>query len=160
MRSATTKGGSVVEEMSVAEYRRLMGLTVDGDYAQPARRKMGNVKTVIDGYTFDSEKESYRYGELKLLQMDGQIRDLLPHKTYVLQEGFRNHWGEWLKPITYTPDFYYFDCVDGLEVVEDVKSAVIRTKKGRLWSTRTSTFEVKFKLFQKRYPDIRFRIVT
>ena len=47
--------------------------------------KYRNVRVRIDGITFDSLREAARYGELKLLQGAGLIRDLEVHPVYALQ---------------------------------------------------------------------------
>lgn len=39
----------------------------------PKRMKYRNVKTVIDGITFDSKKEANYYGKLKILQKAGEV---------------------------------------------------------------------------------------
>jgi len=39
----------------------------------PKRMKYRNVKTVIDGITFDSKKEAAYYGKLKLLLKSGDV---------------------------------------------------------------------------------------
>jgi Protein of unknown function (DUF1064) len=46
--------------------------------------KMRNVKTVVDGITFDSKWEAHRYTELKLLQMAGQIVRLQWQRPFAL----------------------------------------------------------------------------
>ena len=47
--------------------------------------KYGNVKTVIDGITFDSKKEATFYGNLKIMKRSGIIKDfeLQPKFPYV-----------------------------------------------------------------------------
>jgi hypothetical protein len=40
------------------------------------KSKYGAVATVIDGHRFPSKREAKRYGELKLLERAGEIRDL------------------------------------------------------------------------------------
>lgn len=148
------------EEMSLEEYRRLMHLPIDGEDELPKPSKMGNVKSVVDGHKFDSDKEVRRYSELKLLVMDGQIRELEPHKTFMLQEAFRNRFGEWVNAITYTPDFFYYDCEIETYVAEDIKGQGKPRPGKKTFTTRTSSFEIKRKLFEKRYPEIRFRVVV
>lgn len=69
----------------------------------------------IDGITFDSKKEATRYGELKLLQRDGQIRDLMLQQKFPVDIGGKHF-------CTYTADFVYFDCKLERTVVEDTKS--------------------------------------
>lgn len=46
------------------------------------RSKYGARKCKIDGYTFDSAKESREYMNLKIRQMAHEIRDLEIHPTY------------------------------------------------------------------------------
>lgn len=48
------------------------------------RSKFGNVKTVVDGVTFDSRREATRWGELKLLHRAGIIADLRRQVPYDL----------------------------------------------------------------------------
>lgn len=90
--------------------------------------KYRNIKTVLDGITFDSLKESRRYKELKLLEKSGRISGL------ELQPSFRLHVNNCLI-CTYKADFRYVTDtphVRGLVVVEDVKgmqTPVYRLKK-------------------------------
>lgn len=44
--------------------------------AEVERTKFRAVKTTVDGVTFDSKFEAHRYGELKLLEKAGLIRNL------------------------------------------------------------------------------------
>lgn len=90
--------------------------------------KYGNHKTIVDGITFDSQKEANRYCELRLLQKAGQIKNLELQKKIVLipaqYEFFTDKKGnrkgkcierEW----SYIADFVYEE--NGQTVVEDVK---------------------------------------
>ena len=73
--------------------------------------------TTVDGIKFDSKREAERYGELKLLERAGEIRDLVPHPRFALVvNGFHI--------CLYTADFAYTDSGTGRGpyVVEDVKS--------------------------------------
>ena len=104
------------------------------------------VKTAIDGITFDSKAEARRYSELKFLQRAKKIKDLSLQPKFELQAGFY-HRGKKIQAINYIADFQYIDCESGTIVVEDVKGM------------RTKDFNIKLKLFLKRYPDIDFRLV-
>ncbi len=90
--------------------------------------KYRNIKTVVDGITFDSIKESRRYGELKLLERSGRITGLQ------VQPSFRIVVNDCLI-CTYKADFCYTTetpHAEGLLVVEDVKgfkTPVYRLKK-------------------------------
>ena len=87
--------------------------------------KYKNVKTTLDGITFDSKKESARYAELRLLARSGLIQNLrlqVPYELIPKQQGER--------AVKYIADFVY---TEGDEtVVEDVKGIktdVYRLKK-------------------------------
>lgn len=118
--------------------------------------KYRNVKTKINGYTFDSKKEAKRYQELLLLIKAGEITNLTVHPKFVLQEGFIYR-GRKIQPITYTADFtYHINDPDAdypnafITVVEDVKGGA---------ATQTQLFKVKVKMLKKRFPELDFRIV-
>ncbi len=98
---------------------------------RPAKpSKFRNVKTVVDGVTFDSKKEAKRWAELRLLRAAGEIRDLTIQPEFKIKHnGF---------PIcTYRADFQYWTTADNRRVVEDVKSEVTR---------KNPVYRLKFKL--------------
>jgi len=98
---------------------------------KPKPAKYRNVRVRIDGITFDSLREAARYGELKLLQGAGLIRDLEVHPVYALQvleltEATAPPWV--IHTVgTYAPDFRYHVEVTGQVIIEDVKSPPTRT---------------------------------
>ncbi len=99
------------------------------DDETPARSKWRNKKTVVDGITFDSEREAERYSELLLEQQAGTISGLELQKHFSLDvNGF--HIAD------YVADFVYER--DGETVVEDVKSD----------PTKTRVYRIKKKLIQ------------
>lgn len=100
-------------------------------------------KTVVDGITFDSRAEAARYGELKLLEEQGVIRDLELQPRFRLQDGFETADGSRVRPIDYVADFMYLNN-DGLKVVEDVKGM------------ETDVYKLKKKLFLNKYPKYIF----
>lgn len=69
----------------------------------------------VDGIVFDSKKEARRYGELKLLQRAGQIKDLKWQVTFPVAIRGKHF-------CDYKCDFMYFDETRDLLVIEDVKS--------------------------------------
>lgn len=74
------------------------------------KHKFAAKKTIVDGIVFPSKKEARRYGELKLLERAGKIKDIkrqVPFKIVITTR--------------YVADFVYVDCFDGAEIVEDVK---------------------------------------
>jgi hypothetical protein len=79
----------------------------------PSPSKMRNIRTNVDGITFDSLDEVARYGELKVEERTGFITDLKVHKPYrLIVNG--------IHICNYEADFTYHR--DGKLVVEDVKS--------------------------------------
>ena len=96
-------------------------------------------KTVVDGITFDSRKESYRYLVLKGMEEDGAIEDLRRQVRYELIPAFDVD-GRHYRPVYYVADFVYVE--DGKEVVEDVKGMI------------TDVYKLKSKLFARRYGKV------
>jgi len=109
--------------------------------------KHGARKTWVDGILFDSQGEARRYGELRLLEMAGEISQLSLQPPFVLQEGFRDTWsGKKEQAVEYTADFRYFE--NDHWVVEDFKGH------------STEAFRVRWRLVKRKHPEIEFRIVT
>lgn len=102
------------------------------------RSKYGNKKIVVDGITFDSKLEAKRWGELKLLERAGEIRDLSRQPRYPI-EVKGHHIG------VYYGDFSYID--GPIRVCEDVKSP----------PTKTDLWRLKWKLVMALYPLVQFR---
>ena len=78
--------------------------------------KYNNVKQVVDGFKFDSKKESIRYLELREKQKHGIIK-------YLKING--------VKVCKYIADFVYYKHGSGIivEDVKGVKTAIYRLKK-------------------------------
>lgn len=109
-----------------------------------AGMKYKNVKTEVDGITFDSKKEATRYIELKYMERAGLIKDLKRQVRFCLVPTIE---GEGKKvrqrAAYYVADFEYWekhtDCWK--RVVEDVKSE----------ATMTDVYRLKKKLMMWRY---------
>ncbi len=112
--------------------------------------KYNNIKTVIDGITFDSKKEAQRYQDLLLLQRAGVIGEIIRQPSFVLQEKFVSRSGEKIREITYRADFAYREINRIVWTVEDVKGGN---------ATKTPDFKLKRKMFLKRYPCVEFMTV-
>lgn len=105
-----------------------------GHQPKPAQQqKYRNVKTVVDGITFDSQREATRYQELKILEKCGSITTLRCQERFSLRAPCRD--GSSVVVAEYVADFCYKDLRDGQLVVEDVKggnatkTALYRLKK-------------------------------
>lgn len=110
--------------------------------------KYGNQKTTIDGIQFHSKKESERYF---ILKHDKNIKNLKIQPKFELQEAFDVEVlcddGKLkktrIRAISYVADFEYDE--GDWHVVEDVKGF------------KTQVYQLKRKLFIKKYPEILFR---
>ena len=98
-------------------------------------RKYRNIKTEVDGITFDSRAEADRYCELKMLLAAGKISGFDIQPSFVLEGSVR-----------YRPDFIVCDR-DGHIWVEDVKGV------------ETQAFRLKRKLWEQRYPWMELRVI-
>lgn len=110
--------------------------------------KYKNKKTVVDGHKFDSMKEARRYGELKLLERAGKIKDLELQPKFELIPTIRTK-TETLRKVSYIADFKYYDMDTERVIVEDVKSK----------ATKTNVYLLKKRLFLVKYPQYDFREV-
>jgi len=107
------------------------------------RNKYGAVRTKVDGIKFDSKAEARRYGELKLLERGGYIRELKIHPSYPI------HYPRYrLEQIpedcficTVELDFSYFDNKDGQYHHEDVKG-----RDNRLSMLKRKLVEVRYNI--------------
>lgn len=83
--------------------------------------KYGNKKMMIDGITFDSQKEGARYLQLKTLERAGKISKFELQKVFELCPAVTIQ-GKKKRALTYRADFCYEE--NGQVVVEDVKGMV------------------------------------
>ena len=88
--------------------------------------KYNNKKVVLNGITFDSQKEARRYRDLSLLERAGEIKSLELQKAFILAESvkFENE-SRRKSAVKYVADFVYQE--NGQLVVEDVKSTMTRS---------------------------------
>lgn len=100
------------------------------------RSKYRAKRTTVNGITFDSRKEAYRYLTLKGMEEEGLIEDLRRQVRYELVPAFDVD-GTHYRPVYYVADFVYVE--DGRKVVEDVKGV------------KTDVYKLKSKLFARRY---------
>lgn len=117
-------------EKWLEDYKRRTGCKVH-EYGQPLqgavpsapqrKSKYGNIKTTVDGRTFDSKHEAERYGELKLLWQAGVIMGFACQVPFMLPGG-----------VVYKADFVVLYPDHHFEV-EDAKSeATARDQKYRI----------------------------
>ena len=104
---------------------------------QGKSNKYNAVRVSFDDIKFDSKREMARYGELRLLEMTGQIEKLEVQPVYMLPG-----------KIKYKGDFRYVE--QGKVIVEDVKGGK---------ATQTRTFINKWKQVKELYPDVEWRLI-
>lgn len=109
----------MIEKLSTQDYLNLFH-----NVKPKKRNKFNATKVKCDGITFDSRREYQRYGELKLLQMGGEISDLEVHVKYDFP--LRTEKGKFF---SYEADFRYLDNATGEIVVEDSKGMVTQIYK-------------------------------
>lgn len=133
------------ERISVAQYRAQVKALEKAHARSPRHNKFGAKSIVIDGHFFPSLLEGRRYGQLKMLQRTGIIRDLKLQPRFDLSAG-----GE--KVAEYRADFSYEERLksDGpfpawRSVVEDTKGVM------------TPLYRLKKALFLRLYPQHDFR---
>ncbi len=111
--------------------------------------KYRNQIVEVDGIRFASRLEARRYQQLKLLELAGEIRGLIPQPKYVLQDRTTDpNTGESIPRQMYYGDFQYWDVRLGRLVCEDTKGI------------ETQTFRLKWNLVRPRYPHVLFKVVT
>lgn len=100
--------------------------------------KYGNVKTTVDGISFDSRHEAYRYAELKLMERTKLIHNLRLQVPYELIPAQKDENGKTVeRAVKYIADFVYE--ANGETVVEDAKGI------------KTDVYKIKKKLMLERY---------
>lgn len=108
--------------------------------------KLGNIRKMVDGISFDSSSEASAYQVLKLWKCAGHIRDLRMQPTFTLQERFKDESGRTVNAIHYSADFSFYD-----ESQRRVRTVDI---KGHI----TQAFTRTMKLMKNKYPDIEVEI--
>lgn len=106
--------------------------------------KYGNKKTVVNGITFDSQKEAVRYSELMLLLRAGEIRNLKLQPEFTLKESFKMPDGERSGPTRYRADFSYE------KLVRVGADTLVKLKIEDVKGYHTKEYEIKKKLMEDR----------
>lgn len=104
---------------------------------QPKKSKYKAKKTVVDGMTFDSKKESKEWATLCMLQKAGQIDELYRQVAFPLIPTIK-YGDETVRGCKYFADFYYHDKDLGW-VAQDTKGY------------QTPDYKIKKKLFLQKY---------
>lgn len=113
-------------------------------------RKYHNKKIVIDGIKFDSKLEAERYGQLKMMERAGVIRELELQPSFELIPSFKKNGKTWRRTV-YKADFRYILAEGDRIIIEDVKGST---------AVITDVFRLKQKLFEYKHPEYTISIVT
>lgn len=105
------------------------------------RNKYNSRKIEIDNIKFASKLEAKRYVELKELEKEGKIRDLVLQREFVLIPPFKKN-GKTYRKTSYFADFCYFDKETHKYMVEDTKGF------------KTEVYKLKKKMFEEKYPHL------
>jgi len=99
-----------------------------------ARNKYGAKPVTVDGIRFDSTKESRRYGELRLLEKAGLIKNLETQPRFPIDvvELWRPGAKRLINCGFFTADFRYVETATDTVVIEDTKSGPTKTTAYRL----------------------------
>lgn len=103
--------------------------------------KYNSSKVEVDGIKFASKLEAKRYRELKQMEEEGKIRDLILQREFVLIPSFKKN-GKTYRKTSYFADFCYFDKETSKYMVEDTKGF------------KTEVYKLKKKLFEEKYPSL------
>lgn len=106
--------------------------------------KYHNKKVKINSITFDSKLEAQRYTELKLLEKNGYIKDLVLQPSYELIPTFKKN-NKTYRKACYIADFSYYDNELGKTIVEDTKGF------------KTDVYLLKKKMFEYAYKDLTIK---
>jgi len=113
-------------------------------FLQNPRSKLQSIECTVDGIKFQSRLEARRYTQLKQMEKDGVIRNLVLQPKFLLQEKFEDPYThKKYQPIYYIGDFMFTDQT-GQKIVNEVKGFF------------TDTARLKFKLVIHKYPEIKF----
>lgn len=95
--------------------------------------KYNNIRTVIDGFKFDSKREANIYQNLKLLEEKGNISNLQRQVPFVLYDANKPYF----RKMSYIADFTYTH--NGTLYVIDAKGV------------KTPVYKIKKRLMYERY---------
>lgn len=115
---------------------------------QQKKAKYGNKKTVVDGITFDSIKESRVFQDLKILEKQGIIQNLELQKKFAIVPKIKGVKGSRVR--YYIADFVFQEIKNGeiTRVIVDVKSPITR---------KNPVYTLKKQLVQWQFPHYEFR---
>ena len=132
------------KELKANPYVSSFHLPEINDDKQARNSKYNSYTVTIDNISFQSIMESRFYLRLLEMKAEGKIKSFSMQVTYELQPKFKDKFtGKAVRAITYIADFVVIDSKNNTMVI-DVKGK------------ETDVFKIKKKMFQYKYPNIRF----
>lgn len=107
--------------------------------------KYGEIKTKVDGITFDSKLEADYYRQLVEKKLNGDIEGFELQPKFLLQPGFKKN-GKTYQAIHYIADFKVIDYEGNIQII-DVKGV------------ETEKFKIKHKMFEYLYPELSLSVI-
>jgi hypothetical protein len=147
----------LVEPLTAQQARELYaraGATPPAELGKVAEHIRGTVRKEIDGHQFRSSLEARAYQILKQWEAAGVIRNLVLQPRFVVQDKFRTPAGEAIREMGYTADFQFDRPISLFGVQWFSHETVVVEAKGH----RTQPFEMRRKMFLKRYPELKYEI--
>lgn len=126
----------MTERMSAADLQALLR-------TPPRNNKYSAEKVTVDGITFDSKREARRYGELRMMERAGQIRDLQLQVPIMLEGRDGPVLSRSGRQMRLTVDFAYVDVATELQVFEDAKGKPTRDYEVRRGVAAAQGVEVR-----------------
>lgn len=115
-------------------------------YLMKRQNKYKNTRVEFDGVSFPSKLERDVYVYLMATARQKGVEKIERQVPFILQEGFTKN-GKRYRPIKYIADF--------VVTYKDGRQEVVEAK-----GKRTQVFNIKEKLFEKRYPELHLTILT
>lgn len=132
-------------EEEYQDFLKRKGVNIDSKPKNIKKNKYRNIKTTVDGITFDSIREAEYYENLKLLKAAGEIKDFGLQPKYELIPKFTKN-GVTHRSIAYIADFIITNN-DGTTDIVDIKGV------------ETQVFKIKRKLFEYMYQDLNLKVI-
>lgn len=149
-----------------ASLRGKAAAAILGKKADPPKTKYRNIKTTVNGITFDSQKEAARYVVLMDALKQGRIIDLRLQQDFTLQEAYTTPGGRRIRAIRYKADFtyrlpdgHYPVPVDGdvagavqffQELVAIGKTPILVVEDSKSKPTKTKEYQIKMKMMAEK----------
>ena len=106
----------------VDRIRKQQGVMMPANVPKPQKSKYRNVRTIVDGEKFDSQREASHWAELKLREKAGEIASLQRQVKFDLTSPLAGSIDGAIGVVAcYVADFVFVELSTGLMRVQDIK---------------------------------------